>query len=228
MRDAAKRVLVTIAVLQGFLLLTIPAWSVAYDYIEVLPGTISISTIMLSLAVMIWGSAEVANRLVGSKDSRVDVVATPVGGMDAGDLALVLRAKDNLARVRRVMVRLGDPAAKAALEELTTLAHERLASIPDAPQQRLRGLRRALEYYLPKVIELAEGLASIQEKPEQQARAGQITIVLAELARHFRTQGEGLVPSDMRLLDVEIKMLESALGAERVRSLATNLTRAAS
>jgi hypothetical protein len=230
MRDAVKRVLVTIAVLQGLLLLSSPLWSSAFTYLGPLPGHISISVTILLIGGMIWGAAEIANRLIDRKDpytASAACMGSPMGGMTPDDLAVILAAKDNLRRVRRAIACIDSPEATAALEELVALAEEGLALLPAAPQ-RLRGLRRPLEYHLPKVAELAEGLASIHDRPDQWARAARIAAVLTGLADQFRAQREGLAAPDMRLLDVEIKMLENALSSEKVGRMASNLMHVAS
>lgn len=226
MRNAAKRVLVAVAVLQGLLLVSIPLWPLA-KYLGLLPAPVSISVGILLLGALIWAAAEISNRLVGEGPMVEAARTMPVSGMTPGDLAVVLAAKDNLRRVRRAVARIANPDATAALEELVALAEAGLASLPAAPK-RLRGLRRPLEYHLPKVVELAEGLAAIHGQPDQQARAARIATVLTGLADQFRAQRDGLIAPDIRMLDIEIKLLENALGSEKVARMASSLMRAAS
>lgn len=224
---AVKRVLMALAVLQALFFVSMPLWPLAMTALRHLPDVVSTLIYILFVGALIWGAAEISNYLVGEKKAAAEKtrVASP-GGMRPEELALVLAAKDNLLRVRRATLRIANPQANAALTELIGLADEGLASLPGAPE-RLRRLRRPLGYHLPKVAELAEGLAAIGHRPDEQARALRIATVLAELADQFRARRDDLAAPDLRMLEVEIRLLENALETQKVANVAANLIKAA-
>jgi hypothetical protein len=227
MRDAVKRVLVAIAALQGLFLFSIPLWGFAMPILKRIPEPFGSFLNILLIGALIWGAAEISNRLVGPKKSGSPppVPFAPVGGLAAAELTVVLNAKDNLRRVRRAATKIADPQATAALGELAALAEHGLASLPGAPE-RLRHLRRPLDYHLPKVAELAEGLAAITDLPEQRMRAARIASIFTALAEQFRAMRDGLTAPDLRMLDVEIRLIENALKGHGVARMAAGLAKA--
>jgi hypothetical protein len=228
MKDAVKRVLVAVAALQGLSLFSIPLWAYMMPVLKWIPDPFGTFLNIILIGALVWGAAEISNRLVGPKKRAPTSAANnfvPVGGLAPADLAVLLNAKDNLRRVRRAAARIADRQATASLMVLAALADQGLASLPGAPE-RLRLLRRPLEYHLPKVVELAEGLAAITHLPEQNIRAARIANVFTALAEQFRAMRDGLTAPDLRMLDVEIKLIENALKGHDVARMAATLAKA--
>jgi len=227
MRDAVKRVLVAIAVLQGLFFLSVPFWAYLMPILRWIPDPFGTFLNIGLIGALIWAAAEISNRLVGPKrgEAAAPITFVPVGGLAPADLTVVLNAKDNLRRVRRAATRIADPQATAALGELAALADQGLATLPGAPE-RLRHLRRPLDYHLPKVAELAEGLAAITDLPEQRMRAARIASIFTALAEQFRAMRDGMTAPDLRMLDVEIKLIENALRGHDVARMAAGLAKA--
>lgn len=227
MVNSLKRVLLTIGVFQLLFFVTIPVWPTLIRLLRLLPDWLGVVLNIGLIVGVIVGSAEIAQRLMGDKKRGKETAApapTPSGsGLDPADLDVALRAKDELLRIRRALPRIADPTTTAALDEISRIADEGLASLAAEPE-KMRRLRRPVAYHLPKAAELAEGLAAIADQPDQDARAARIGAVLTDLAESFRAYRDGALAPDTRNLDVEIRLLENALASERTARLAANLS----
>jgi hypothetical protein len=230
MVNAIKRIALSVGIFQLLFLLCLPLYPKLLALAWRIPSPFGIILNVLVVAGLLWASVEIAQRLLGEKNRGATArrrSSTRAGtGLDPADLDVVLRAKDDLLRIRRAVPRLGDPAVAAALLDLDKIAEDYLASLVDAPE-RMRRVRRPLSYHLPKAAELAEGLAAIGDQPEQQTRALRIAGLLIALADFYRAHRDGLEAPDARGLDVEIRLLESALKSEATARQAAGLAQEA-
>lgn len=219
-----RRVLVSLGVAQVLAFLGAPIIPLVLALAWNLPPPVGPLVYAALTGIMVWVVVEIAKRLMGEKaeSGPSSYHGSSSNGLELPDLALVLKAKDEVLRIRRCMHRISDALAAEALSELARITEEGLASLPSAPQ-RMRRMRRLLDYHLPRVAELAEGLAAIGDLPDQEGRAARISQLLAGLAEQLRAYRDGLSGPDLRLLDVEIKLLESTLEGERVSGAAADL-----
>jgi hypothetical protein len=228
MVNAVKRIALSVGILQLLFLLCVPLYPKFLALIWTFPSPFGIILNVLVVAALLWASVEIAQRLLGEKGPKAVTARTaarPGTGLDPADLGVVLQAKDELLRIQRARPRIADPQVSAALVDIDKVADGYLASLIEAPE-RMRRVRRPLTYHLPKAAELAEGLAAISLQPEQAPRADKIGALLIALADFFRTHRDGLETPNARDLDVEIRLLESALRAETTARKATDLTQA--
>ena len=226
MANAIKRIALSVGILQLLFLLCFPLYPKLLALIWTIPSPFGAILNVLVFAALLWASVEIAQRLLGEKGPKAPARRPSVRagtGFDPADLDVVLRAKDDLLRIQRAVSRIADPQVVAALADLDRIAEDYLASLVDAPE-RMRRVRRPLSYHLPKAAELAEGLAAIGHQPDQEPRAQKIAALLIALADFFRAHRDGLETPDARGLDVEIRLLESALRSETTARRAANLT----
>jgi hypothetical protein len=229
MANAIKRIALSVGILQLLFLLCLPLYPKLLALTWTIPSPFGFILNVAVVAGLLWVSVEIAQRLLGEKGSKAPAQRSSVQagtGFDPADIAVVLQAKDDLLRIERAAARIADPRVVAALDDLDKIAENYLASLVDAPE-RMRRVRRPLSYHLPKAADLAEGLAAIGQQPEQEPRAEKIGALLIALADFFRSHRDGLETPDARGLDVEIKLLESALRSETTARRAAILTQEA-
>jgi hypothetical protein len=226
MANAIKRIALSVGILQLLFLLCFPLYPKLLALTWAIPSPFGIILNVFVVAGLFWASVEIAQRLLGEKGAKAPARRPSVRagtGFDPADLAVVLQAKDDLLRIHRAVPRIADPQVTAALADLSRIAEDHLASLVNAPE-RMRRVRRPLSYHLPKAAELAQGLASMGQQPEQEPRARKVAALLIALADFFRAHRDGLETPDARRLDVEIKLLENALRSETIARRAAELT----
>jgi hypothetical protein len=226
MANAIKRIALSVGILQLLFLLCFPLYPKLLALTWAIPSPFGIILNVLVAAGLLWVSVEIAQRLLGEKGPKALARRPSMragAGFDPADLAVVLQAKDDLLRIQRAVTRIADPQVAAALADLSNIAEGYLASLVDAPE-RMRHVRRPLSYHLPKAAELAEGLAAMGQ---QELRAQKIAALLIALADFFRAHRDGLETPDVRGLDVEIRLLESALRSEATARRAADITQCA-
>lgn len=138
-----------------------------------------------------------------------------VGRAQAALVAGLIEASEKpVERLREAARRIGtkDTAKMAAhMAEIAQSILDRLAAEPG----KLAAIRRFLTYYLPRSVEIAEGLVVVEaQRAADPARLAGIRDMMARLDQAFTFYSDSFAQAELDALDVELKLLGRALAED--------------
>ena len=124
---------------------------------------------------------------------------------------LLTEAAPLAARLDAAAARIRDRKVTECVRHLAVVARRIFAAIEKDPL-RLDRVRRFLTYYLPRAAEIAEAYSELErsETPDPQ-RLASTRALLDRLDVAFTRYAAGLQDADLDKLDIELKLLKSAL-----------------
>jgi len=144
---------------------------------------------------------------------RPRALAERVTGGSRGDLArkLIAEAEPLVARLRAEAAGLRDAAARARFAGLADTSEAVMQAMAADPAL-IGQAQRLLTYLLPRAVQLADGLQLLeaQTAPDPERRRRMIDVSL-RLEAAFTRARDNLAEPDLRALDIELKLLDSAL-----------------
>jgi GNAT superfamily N-acetyltransferase len=185
----------------------LPAWAAASALLLALQFGLGLGFPLALLGGLLLG---VALTLV----LRPRALAERVAGGSRGDVVrkLIAEAEPELARLHGVAAALGDRALGERFARIGAVTGQVMQALAADPARIGQG-QRLLTYLLPRAVQLAEGLRLVEAQahpdPERRRRMVEVS---AQLERAVARTRDNLAEPDLRALDVELKLLEAALG----------------
>jgi hypothetical protein len=132
------------------------------------------------------------------------------------DLAreVVTAAQGDLARLNAAARVVREPSARRHLDHLHIVAARVIGEVERKPR-RLSSVQRLLTYYLPAAVRLGEGYGVLEaaNRPDH-ARLDAAGAMIGRLDTVFARHADRLSAPEVEGLDVELKLLADAIGAE--------------
>jgi hypothetical protein len=144
---------------------------------------------------------------------RPRALAERVAAGGRGDVVrkLIAEAEPQVARLRAEAAGLRDATARGRFERMADIAGAVMRALAEDPARIGQG-QRLLTYLLPRAVQLADGLQLLEAQtmpdPERRRRMVEVT---GRLEGAFIRTRDSLAEPDLRALDIELKLLESAL-----------------
>jgi len=178
-----------------------------------LPGLAIGLDVPFWLAIGIAAVAGAGGALLLAPRPRFDGLDANALGRGRIDLAreLLDQAEPLVERMRTAADAIRAEAVRARVGHLTDAAGGILTAIEKDPL-KLDRARRFLTYYLPSAVEMVEGYGLLEQKrvPDT-ARLQETGAMLDRLDVAFSTYSDGMMNGDLDRLDIELKLLKSAL-----------------
>jgi hypothetical protein len=164
--------------------------------------------------VLSAAAAVVCSRLFPPK---IVVVEVPDPAPDTGNAALdqvLLRGREQLAKIEAVNEAIPDEKISAQLDELASLTREIFREVQEAPE-KLPQIRRFMDYYLPTTLSLLEKYEKFYTRrisgDNSQTAMEQIAGLLDKILVAFRHQLDTLFAADVMDITAEIQVMEQML-----------------
>ena len=124
---------------------------------------------------------------------------------------LLTEAEPLTARLEEAAASIRTPKIAAHVRHLVTIARDIFAAIEKDPL-RVDRIRRFLTYYLPRAAEIAEAYDLLERHPiPDGARIAATSELIDRLDLAFTRYAASLQDADLDKLDIELKLLKSAL-----------------
>lgn len=128
--------------------------------------------------------------------------------------SLVEEGQMSVRRLEEAAAKLRGPTARTTVSHLAQTAQGILDKLVAEPG-KLGAVRRFLTYYLPRSVEIAEGLGvSERQRGRDTARQAEIEAILVKLDQAFGFYADSLSQAELDALDVELKLMGRALAED--------------
>lgn len=165
--------------------------------------------LVLGLSAPLWvGVLAAATALVGAAAAqrlqRPRIAALPAPAQSA-----TRDARAALARLEAARADICDRDVRATIEAMIGSARTIVEGVVADPAA-LGQVQRVLTYYLPRAAALAASYAALEARGDTARRAA-VARVIARLDAAFRRYADRFADDALRLLDLELKLVDSAL-----------------
>lgn len=140
----------------------------------------------------------------------IDVSRVARGRLDLARQVLT-DAEPRISRLDEAAGTIRSAVVKAQVGRLAKIARAIIAGV-EQDANRLGSVQRFLTYYLPAASDVAQGYGVLERRRQPApARLAQAEAVIAKLEDAFSHYADSLLDADLEGLDVELRLVESAL-----------------
>ncbi|WP_448952778.1 5-bromo-4-chloroindolyl phosphate hydrolysis family protein [Labrys neptuniae] len=128
--------------------------------------------------------------------------------------SLVEEGQASVRRLEAAAAGLSKPTTRQSVSHLAQTAQGILDKLVSEPG-KLAAVRRFLTYYLPRSVEIAEGLGLAEkQRGWNTARQSETEAILVKLDQAFGFYADSLSQAELDALDVELKLMSRALAED--------------